>query len=308
MKEQDFEITEADIITTDDHTYPIWGQESFINCFSEALGYKSREILITKKGNILCRYRFFIKNLLFTKHIVQIPLYYYYYLHFEPTERERENKTQLQQLEITELLAKYIKEKYTTINMNLYYTQFDVRGFMWNQLTARPLYTYIIDTKKHNSKEYFPQVSSRIRKVQDIVTSNDIFYPEVFWELHDTTYKRQNKKHAVGRKECLDLLARLYSLQYLQQVNIVHDSRIIDSHLLLNDNIALWSYHWQSGKHPDYLKLGVDSFSIDTKINIKKRDFNYIDMCGANIKKIACFKAGFAGDLHVYYKIQKGVI
>ncbi len=249
----------------------------------------------------------FIKKKYGLKKAVTPILSYYNPICWFLPEQKRPNRNLLYKLEITGLIAKHFANSLDVISLNLSSDIKDIRSFLKNGFTAKPLYTFGFELHPDFVPNLFPKEGTSLRKAkQRGFDINEDFNPESFLELLKQTNQRQGRAFPIADDAHLKLLMRLHMDGLLLQRNACVNDETVSSLLILNDKQHKVLYAWENGTNKDYLNSGVTLLlHYDTVMKYRK-EYSKYDLCGGNHPSISRFKAAMGAELDGFFRLEYG--
>lgn len=233
------------------------------------------------------------------------------FLYYQPIEiftapRKNSNENQLQDIEIYREIAAYFSKYFFQINMNLPPEISDIRGFTWNGLKAKPLYTYRFTLNDYSCDNFFRKQRASLRKAQNL---NYYFNQEInidrYFELVKATRERQKWNFRIKDEKLASYIADLLELGLIKQFNICSPEGIIVSTMFCQlDKPNKTAYAWLTTTDINELSNGVSTLLFHSINEYFKQEYDFFDLCGANTETIARFKASLGAELKVFYNIQ----
>ncbi|MCD4652300.1 MAG: GNAT family N-acetyltransferase [Candidatus Cloacimonetes bacterium] len=215
------------------------------------------------------------------------------------------NKQAEYQLEINQTLAEHLRIFSRRAFFALHPNHSDIRGFTGKKFQATPLYTNRINLETWNPADYRSSRKNDLKKMSKYkVTLIEGFNAESLIELADKTYARKGKKLPLTNAEQKQLLTHLEKNNTAVQYSLLINDKLAAVKLTLLEPSTGTAYAWQGYNDPEFLSLGVSTrFTHEMLVLLKEQGYRHYDFCGANVLSIASFKAGFGGEVTVYYKL-----
>ncbi|MCD4827960.1 MAG: GNAT family N-acetyltransferase [Candidatus Cloacimonetes bacterium] len=224
---------------------------------------------------------------------------------FAPADDRPPGRVGRERLEACRAIAALLRDTFGKIDIALDPSHHDMRGFTWSGLQAQPRYTYhvdlSVDPRLHASKKNALHKAERedfaLHEERDL---------DSFITLQRLTMQRQGKRLAVPEPLQLKLLGRMLDEGFLRQFVVKADGAIVHTRLWLFDQHHSVVHAWQGVSDPQWLPRGVYTWSTLALMRLMRDEGRQtLDLGGANIDSIAQFKAGFGGQLKLYFRVSK---
>jgi len=208
----------------------------------------------------------------------------------------------LDELQICEAIAAWLKDRYRSLVFNLSPESADVRGFTWNKLKAIPLYTFFqdLDTAIHPLRDEREKLRRADDKGYSFERKLDV---DAFLELSDAMFERKGH-HAYSKADRMRAyITNLHSAGLLEQYNVCLEGKIVSANILLSGSQEL-AYTVLRASHRDQMRDGVSLWHTLQLLHSLKGRYQKLDLCGANVPEVARFKAAMGLSLRVFYRIS----
>ncbi|MDY0151030.1 MAG: GNAT family N-acetyltransferase [Candidatus Cloacimonas sp.] len=226
---------------------------------------------------------------------------YYQGLNLWLYEKSLSGRKLLDTLQIIQCIAISLRERYKKVQINLCPGTDDVRGFTWEKLTAKPLYTFVHDF----SAPPVPLPDER-RKLALAAKQNFHFAEELdtsgFMELFSAMNSRKNRDISFTYVQFEQFIHSLHVQGLLRQYNLYQEDAIVSSNILLMDADKFYTVFRATAS--EALKNGASSLHTMQLIESLAGNINSLDFCGANVPEVARFKAALGLKLQVFYQIS----
>jgi hypothetical protein len=207
----------------------------------------------------------------------------------------------LDSLQITQSIAKALRDRYKKVQINLSPDSYDVRGFTWSGLSAKPLYTFV-----HQYQEDLQLLPDERKKVSQAEKEGykfrEQFDAEAFLRLFTAMNGRKNRHIGFSNRQFTQYLTGLHNKGFLRQFNLYREDVIVSSNMLLVD--AKNAYTVFRATDNEALKTGASGLHSLKLLETLKSEFTMLDFCGANVPDVARFKAALGLQLMVFFQIQ----
>ncbi|MCD4827959.1 MAG: GNAT family N-acetyltransferase [Candidatus Cloacimonetes bacterium] len=228
-----------------------------------------------------------------------MPLWYA----LQPDTRETTGKRQ--RLQACRAMAALLKRRFHKVNIPLGTHILDVRGFLWEGMTAWPTYTHLIDLTKeqctHKSKKEAIRKAKRwnpeLREEKNIA---------LFLRLHRLMYERQNIAQHVPDNVLQALLERLFDSGLLRQHTAYAGDEPVSTHAWLYDSQRQYAFAWLGANDPAWLTEGIATWTFAALFSqLRGEGYETLDLCGANMPHLNNYYATFGGELAINFRIGK---
>lgn len=280
----------------------VWVNPLWVEAVARLMNLTANYVVCAKNDAILGVLPIYEKNYLLMHRAVTTYFGYYQPLIFDLSERKYPNRLLLDKLEICSALARFLREKYARISINLSPDLTDVRGFTWNKIHAHPLYTF--QHELSSRMEIFSEEKTNLRKaLRQEYRGGFLFDPDVLIQLLNDMYKRKEMDLNLDNARLRTFLINMHEAGLIRQYNLFLDDQIVSANLLVcgsSDTV----YTLIRATRQDELKKGVSVLHSELLIQELKSEYRVIDWCGANSPGPARFKAGLGFELKPFYRLR----
>ncbi len=283
-----------------DPAIPVWIHPHWMNAMTEYFGFRAF-VLACWRGEHLVALLPLYEKQVFTHRRAVMPMLNYYQplCLFEIVERP--NRAALNQLETTREIAIWLKRYYRRVNICLHPDNYDVRGFTWEGYKASPRYTMYYDPT--GTAALFKDEKNALHRAQrQGYQFAEGFIPERFNELLYALYKRKKVDFPIEAKALVGFLSQTHEHGLIRQFNVLKDGVIVSANVVISDRDVV--YTWLRASDENELKSGVSVFHSVHLYEILGRQYQSIDMCGANSDSTARFKMGMGGQLKLFFHVR----
>lgn len=288
----------------------IWTNKKILDLISELSNYRLSFLIVWHDEKIVGWMPIFTSRKFIFEICANPYLFFYNQICYTFERKMRNQQNLFKELQINEIIGKYLNKSFFKININLDVPFFDMRGFIWSNLKCTPFYTQFMDLKKDFSEENY-SISRRngLKKAQKIeVVMDHCLSFEEFNHLMLSTYER--KTYSIKSK-----IEYFYQfMNTLNQENLVdiftyrYENKAVCFKAVLSDDSNKIAYSLFTGADQTAYRFGLNSLIYDTVMKYyKNQDYHTFDFCGMNIPSVSKFKSDFGGELKVYYKIHKNL-
>ena len=180
----------------------------------------------------------------------------------------------------------------------------DIRPFTWNGWDSTVHYTHYLNLKENVDNN----ISQRIRRELEIANEaglktrvwND---PETYYHLLSMVYEKQNLAPPLPR----EFFERVFKLIQEKDIGYMFvsetpEGEVIAAHLNLYGKKC--TVIWTSAINPDFGHLGPNALLYYNEfLDLKSRNFEYMNVMAANIPGFADFIISFSPELIPYYSV-----
>ncbi|HNQ43270.1 MAG TPA: hypothetical protein PKI59_02525 [Candidatus Cloacimonadota bacterium] len=285
--------------------YPdsLWHNPALMQAVADLHGLEAYQLICRKGNEVVAVLPLYEKKFLSYRTLVKPVTTYYQGISFRFEQESPPSRRLLDVLAITTEMAKYLDARYKKIQITLSPENPDVRGFLWNKLQARPLYTFRQDL----SEPLAPLRDERekLKKAaQEGYSLAEEFVPKRFFELQKALDGKKSRSLGVSYKGLSGFIKTLHSAGLLQQFNLYQGNTIVSSNILLHDGGEV-AYSILRATDAEALKKGASSYHSMCLIRTMSKSCKILDFCGANTPDVARFKAALGMKLTVFYQISK---
>ncbi|KQC13033.1 MAG: hypothetical protein APR63_01350 [Desulfuromonas sp. SDB] len=180
---------------------------------------------------------------------------------------------------------------------------YDLRPFIWNNYKVDILYTFRNNMKWREQdveREEKKQINKALKKNLMLVTHTPT---QQLVDLLLQSYRRHGRKPPYSSEYIYGLMETARKNQTAQVISVVDEEQNLLAFRakLLSDR---QDYDWIAGSNIQGLKQGANAFALHESIKQSRDQGKIIDLCGANTKSVALFKAGFGMELISYARIS----
>ena len=215
-------------------------------------------------------------------------------------------KKERQLLEVTKNLALFFQSRFRFVVITNQPAMDDIRSFSWLGWRMNVLYTYQIYLPSSNLGELTPSRRREVRLAErkGVICEKDAPV-EVVHRLLRKTSERQGFSPSISQEQLLQLCARLPDMITLAVARLYNTSQALASLVVVSDEVRRKAYYLLGGFDYKFVKLQASALLQWVEIlELRKRDFETLDLVGADVKSNAQFKAGFGGRLVPYYQVS----
>ncbi|MBP7309753.1 MAG: GNAT family N-acetyltransferase [Candidatus Cloacimonetes bacterium] len=288
---------------TYDKELNIWSTPDFMQAVQQLHHRQAWHIQCWKGNELVAVFPFYENKLLSYRAIVSPSSAYYNGMNLFLNEASSVSRRLLDTLQITQSIAQFIYARYQKVRFNLDAGFGDVRGFTWEKLKARPLYTFV-----HNYEGPLQPLSDEKKKLT-LARSQAYHFAEAFnlddfIRLFSAMFKRKHKELGFSYPDFGEFLGTLHQLGLARQFNLYRDNRVVSSNIVYIDPKG-YAYAVFRATDEAEMKYGASSLHTLELLQSLAEDIIGIDFCGANVPEIARFKAAQGLSLKVFYQIYR---
>lgn len=283
------------------HPLNVWSKPIFMQTVADLNGYNPYHLVCYKGESPVAVLPLYEKKV-FGLRIFKHPLLSYYQgLNLWLEKNAPAARKLLEALEITQAMAKYLKLNFKRIKLMLSPDTLDVRGFIWQQFSAMPYYTFV-----HNFKHNIVPLPDERRKIslaeKQMYNFEEGLEIETFIELLKHTHNQKKWESGINFQDLSSFISILHSAGIAYQMNLLKDKNIVSSNILLKDSQKAYTIFRTTDK--EALKNGASCLHTLKLIEyLKNENLQELDFCGANKPDIARFKAALDLELKVFFRI-----
>lgn len=224
---------------------------------------------------------------------------------FSKPSSKRFSKIESYNKDIIKTISDYLKSRFDFISLLLHPNIIDIRNFLWERWNFGINYTYdtdltnIQDLWQNLDKKSKYDINKGINSNLELTREENI---DEFYRLYELTFSKQDRTPPI-KKEFIKSMYYLLRKEGKCQLYFAKSKEInISSALIIWDKKK--AYYLLAASDPQF-KLGAPSFLIWKIIEDLSKNFNSLDLCGANTDNIVKFKRDFATKLVPYYFVEK---
>ncbi|MDZ4182972.1 MAG: hypothetical protein U1B83_08855, partial [Candidatus Cloacimonadaceae bacterium] len=268
---------------------PLWLHPEFLGSVAEFHDAEARQVLCFKGSQLFAAMPIYEKKTLGQKRLINPVSSYYQGLFFNWEAEMAPNRRLLDALQISGALAKFLLGHYRKMQINLTPDLFDVRGFVWNGLKAKPLYTFV-----HDLALPFQPLRDEREKLNRAAKMDyeftEEYAPEPFLEMLQAMHSRKNHHSDLDYARLEKHLDQLHQAGLMRQYNLKAESGIVSANILLHNGEGT-AYTVRRATDAMHLKNGASSWHSKCLIEALGGEFDRLDFCGANDPEVGRFKA-----------------
>ncbi|MGB9927828.1 MAG: GNAT family N-acetyltransferase [Methanosarcina sp.] len=182
----------------------------------------------------------------------------------------------------------------------------DVRPFTWNGWESSVHYTHHLQLKENIDSNLSRKIRRELKAADEagLTTrvSND---PETYYHLLSLVYEKQNLEPPVP----VDFFKRVFKLIQEKDIGYMFvsetpEGEAIAAHLNLY-NTKKSTATWSSALNPAFGRTGANALLYYNEfLDLKSRNFDYMNVMAANIPRFADFIMGFSPEIVPYYSVK----
>jgi hypothetical protein len=181
----------------------------------------------------------------------------------------------------------------------------DVRPFTWYGWESSVHYTHHLKLKENIDSNLSRKIRRELKAASEAGlstrTSND---PETYYHLLSLVYEKQNLEPPVP----VEFFKRVFKLIQEKDIGYMFvsespEGEAIAAHLNLYGKKC--TVTWSSALNPEYGKTGANALLYYNEfLDLKSRNFEYMNVMAANIPRFADFIMGFSPEIVPYYSVS----
>jgi len=283
------------------HILPLWTEPAFLRAIAALHGLDVYHLICMKGNEIAAIIPVFERQKLGIRHQILPVMAYYQPLSVYHDPGASDARRLLDELQITNGIADFLKARYKRITFNLDPRVTDIRGFSWSGLSAMPLYTFVYS--EGDKLDPIRDEAEKLKKAEKRgYVHDDRFAPNEFLTLLRSLYDRKGHKLGVSFERLERFIQDLHAAGLLIQDNILQGDRIVSSDLIYAKPGGM-AYAIMRATAPEEMTWGISSFHTKLMLGSLIPRYQAVDFCGANIRDVARFKAALGLKLKVFYRI-----
>lgn len=199
-----------------------------------------------------------------------------------------------------------LKKKFRFISFRLPPQISDIRAFNGQGFSATVNYTY--EKNLHIEVDYRADLKRKLGKAekQGFVFSYDQFYEDVIsqqmGDFRSFGYRSKQSKFY------LQYFQRLISAGFLKSFSIHHEGKLMASSMMVVDFKKKKAYNFLVSASKINYNGDASTYLYHNAFKcLKQLNIDFVDLYGADMKGIACYKAGFKGRLETHYTVTYGI-
>ena len=177
----------------------------------------------------------------------------------------------------------------------------DVRQFTWNGWDSKVHYTNYLDLKENIDNNISRTIRKDLKSAAEAGLKTRIWNdPDTYYGLFSKTYEKQNLKPPLPRKffERIFSLIRKKNIGYMI-VAETSDEEAVAAHLNIYGKKS--TVTWSTARNPSFSQRGSNALLYYNEfLDLKSRNFEYMNVMSENIPKFADFIRGFSPKLMPY--------
>ncbi|RPJ78923.1 MAG: GNAT family N-acetyltransferase [Alphaproteobacteria bacterium] len=180
----------------------------------------------------------------------------------------------------------------------------DIRPFTWNGWSSKVHYTHYLDLKENINNNISRTIRKDLKAAGEAGLQTRILNDlETYYGLLSKVYKKQNLEPPLPRKffERVFYLIREKDIGYML-VCETPDGESIAAHLTLYGKKS--TVTWSTARDPSFNQRGPNALLYYNEfLDLKSRNFEYMNVMSANVPRFADFIRGFSPKLMPYYSV-----
>ncbi|MDQ1276715.1 MAG: hypothetical protein QG610_2293 [Euryarchaeota archaeon] len=181
----------------------------------------------------------------------------------------------------------------------------DIRPFTWNGWESSVRYTHCLNLKENVDNNISRKIRRELKTAEEAgLKTRAINDPETYYRLFSLVYKKQNLEPPVPREffERVFKLIREKDVGYMF-VSETPEGEAVAAHLNLYGKKC--TVTWSSALNPAFSRMGSNALLYYNEfLNLKSRNFEYMNVMAANVPRFADFILGFSPKLMPYYSVS----
>lgn len=279
----------------------LWSKPGFMEAVAELQGLNPQHLCCYKGQELVALLPVYEKKILGSSSLVSPVGSYYQGINLWLGENSLPARKLLDTLQIFDTVGKFCKAKYRKVRINLTPETYDIRGFVFSGLKAKPLYTFTAVPGVELQPLPDERQKIRLARSRGYIASCNYSHQD-FIVLFRAMNSKKNREFKSGYAAFSRFLDALSVLGIMEQFNLLHDGEIVSSNILLLD--ANKAYTIFRATEPEALKNGASGLhSILLLEYLHGKGVSELDFCGANVLEVARFKAALGLNLKAFFHI-----
>ncbi len=203
-------------------------------------------------------------------------------------------------LHLSQLIIDKLHQDYNYIVLDTHYSTNDVRSFLWQNFSTKPIYSYLCNIDKNIESNFNQSLRKKIRKCSEHqVQIFESEKTELFLSFYENSYSRHKLKPPIQLPELKLLVENILTLDNSRLYLVGLDGEPVAGRIILEHKQIIY----------DLLAGSIDqsglasSFLVAEIMKKYASDFFYFDFLGADHPEIEQFKRGFGGKLVHRFRI-----
>lgn len=196
------------------------------------------------------------------------------------------------------------KQGFDSIHLTLSPGFKDVRPFTWYGWDSTVHYTHYLNLKDNVDNNLSRKIRRELRTANEAGLKTRVWNdPETYYHLLSMVYEKQNLAPPLPR----EFFERVFKLIQEKDIGYMFvtetpEGEAIAAHLNLYGKKS--TITWTSALNPDFGRLGPNALLYYNEfLDLKSRNFEYMNVMAANIPRFADFIMGFSPELIPYYSV-----
>jgi hypothetical protein len=180
----------------------------------------------------------------------------------------------------------------------------DVRSFIWNGWKSKVHYTHYLDLKENIDKNISRTIRKDLKSAAEAGLKTRIWNdPETYYGLLSKVYEKQKLEPPLPR----EFFERVF--KHIREKDIGYmlvcetpDGEVVAAHLTLYGKKS--TVTWSTARDPSFNQRGANALLYYNEfLDLKSRNFEYMNVMSANVPRFADFIRGFSPKLMPYYSV-----
>lgn len=278
----------------------IWAKPEFMQAVQNLHQFEAYQLCCYKGEQLVALLPVYEKRMLSYRLLKNPTGSYYQGLNLWLDSKSLPGRRLLDTLQILQAMAQSMQTRYKKIQFNLSPDTLDVRGFTWEKLHARPLYTFVHDYG--TNPQPLPDERKNLGKaLQQNYQFAEKFAVEDFMRLFVAMNGRKNRQLGLSMARLESFFCELHQKGLLRQFNLFLEDKVVSSNMLMSDTDKAYTVF--RATETEAMKNGASSLHTLKLIEALSGQIEILDFCGANVAEVARFKAALGLQLKVFYQI-----
>lgn len=180
----------------------------------------------------------------------------------------------------------------------------DIRPFTWNGWDSSVHYTHHLNLKENVDNNISRKIRRELKTAEEAGLKTRLMKdPETYYRLLSLVYEKQNMEPPVPR----EFFERVFKLIEEKDVGYMFvsetpEGEAVAAHLNLYGKKC--TITWSSALNPAFGRMGANALLYYNEfLDLKSRNFEYMNVMAANIPRFADFIMSFSPELVPYYTV-----
>ena len=180
----------------------------------------------------------------------------------------------------------------------------DIRPFTWNGWDSEVHYTHHLNLKENIANNLSRKIRRELKSAEEVGFKTRVLNDlETYYGLLSKVYEKQNLEMPVPKK----FFEKVFNLVVEKDIGYMYvtetpEGEAVAAHLNLYGKKC--TVTWSSALNPSFSRTGANALLYYNEfLDLKSRNFEYMNVMAGNIPRFADFIMGFSPDLVPYYSV-----